>query len=272
MNFIIDIYLQLTNFNFDPVAVNFGPIKITWYALSYIVGLLFAWRYALYISKVNYLLKEEVIDYFFNNAILGVIIGGRLGYVIFYNFNYYSENLLEILYIWQGGMSFHGGLIGVVVAQFFTSKRFKVNFFIITDISSLVVPFGFFLGRIANFINGELYGRVTDNPLGIIFPNGGPFPRHPSQLYEALFEGLILFIVLNILFYFTKIKNQIGLITGIFIFLYGFFRFFIEFYREPDPQLGFLYLNLTLGQMLCFIMLIIGIVIIVNSFRKPKII
>ena len=272
MNFIIDIYLQLTNFNFDPVAVNFGPIKITWYALSYIVGLLFAWRYALYISKVNYLLKEEVMDYFFNNAILGVIIGGRLGYVIFYNFNYYSENLLEILYIWQGGMSFHGGLIGVVVAQFFTSKRFEVNFFIITDISSLVVPFGFFLGRIANFINGELYGRVTDNPIGIIFPNGGPFPRHPSQLYEALFEGLILFIILNILFHFTKIKNQIGLITGIFIFLYGFFRFFIEFYREPDPQLGFLYLNLTLGQMLCFIMLMIGIVIIVNSFRKPKII
>ena len=153
----------------------------------------------------------------------------------------------------------------------FTHQRFKVNFFIITDISSLVVPFGFFLGRIANFINGELYGRVTNNPIGIIFPNGGPFPRHPSQLYEALFEGLILFLILNILFHFTKIKNQIGLITGIFIFLYGFFRFFIEFYREPDPQLGFLYLNLTLGQMLCFIMLIIGIVIIVNSY-KPKII
>ena len=169
-------------------------------------------------------------------------------------------------------MSFHGGLIGVIVAQFFTSKRFEVNFFIITDISSLVVPFGFFLGRIANFINGELYGRVTDHPIGITFPNGGPFPRHPSQLYEALFEGLILFIILNILFHFTKIKNQIGLITGICIFLYGFFRFFIEFYREPDPQLGFLYLSLTLGQMLCFIMLVIGFVIIVNSYRKPKII
>ena len=159
------------------------------------------------------------------------------------------------------------GLIGVVVAQFFTSKRFKVNFFIITDISSLVVPFGFFLGRIANFINGELYGRVTDNPIGIIFPNGGPFPRHPSQLYEALFEGLILFIILNILFHFTKIKNQIGLITGIFIFLYGFFRFFIEFFREPDLQIGYLLFNLTLGQILCIIFFSIGFFLLKKNER-----
>ena len=270
MELIIDIYLHLTNFNFDPIAVRIGPIKITWYALSYVVGLLFAWRYALYISKVNYSIKNEVIDYFFNNAILGVIIGGRLGYVLFYNYNYYSENPLEILYIWQGGMSFHGGLIGVIIAQFFTSQKFKINFFIITDISSLVVPFGFFLGRIANFINGELYGRITESSLGIIFPNGGPLRRHPSQLYEALFEGLVLFLVLNILFHFTNIKNKTGLITGFFIFLYGFFRFIIEFFREPDPQLGFFFLGITLGQILCLIMIIIGTSIIVFSLKRTS--
>ena len=280
MNFIIDIYFQLTNFNFDPVAVNFGPIKITWYALSYIVGLLFAWRYALYISKVNYLLKEEVIDYFFNNAILGVIIGGRLGYVIFYNFNYYSENLLEILYIWQGGMSFHGGLIGVVVAQFFTSKRFKVNFFIITDISSLVVPFGFFLGRIANFINGELYGRVTDDPIGIIFPNGGPFPRHPSQLYEAFFEGIVLMLIFYYLVFFSKALKKPGIIFGSFLLGYGVIRFSIEFLREPDAffitnenPYGYVVeffpgIGMSMGQLLTVPMIIFGLLMILVVTKR----
>ena len=323
MDFIIDIYLQLTNFNFDPVAVNFGPIKITWYALSYIVGLLFAWRYALYISKVNYLLKEEVIDYFFNNAILGVIIGGRVGYVIFYNFDYYSENLLEILFIWQGGMSFHGGLIGVVVAQFFTSKRFKVNFFIITDISSLVVPFGFFLGRIANFINGELYGRKTSVPWGVKFPEEIRDPnftssnnlsredlrdslssydlnynssnpligennvvieasrsneeiqmilreylnaRHPSQIYQALLEGLGLFIMLMMI---RRKGAQLshGILTGTFFIGYAIFRIIGEYFREPsDGYIGVL----TRGQFFSTFMILIGIIFIVSAYVWPK--
>jgi len=207
-----------------------------------------------------------VIDSFLNNAIFGVIIGGRLGYVFLYNYSYYSEHFLEIFYIWKGGMSFHGGLLGVIIAQIITSKKFKVHFFIITDITSITVPFGFMLGRIANFINGELYGRVTDHPLGIIFPNGGSLPRHPSQLYEALFEGFILLLVLNILFYFSHLKLKPGIITGIFIFLYGFFRFLIEFAREPDPQIGLLIFNLTLGQFLCFLMIVIGIVTIYISY------
>ena len=163
-------------------------------------------------------------------------------------------------------MSFHGGLLGVIIAQIITSNKFKVHFFIITDITSITVPFGFMLGRIANFINGELYGRVTNHPLGIIFPNGGALPRHPSQLYEALFEGFILLLVLNILFYFSNLKLKPGIITGIFIFLYGFFRFLIEFAREPDPQIGLLIFNLTLGQFLCFLMIVIGIVTIYISY------
>ena len=266
METLLNIYISFTDISFDPIALRIGPLSITWYALSYIAGLLFAWRYAIFISRKFYSISTEVIDSFFNNTIIGVIIGGRLGYVFLYNFSYYSENFLEIFYIWKGGMSFHGGLLGVIIAQIITSKKFKVHFFIITDITSITVPFGFMLGRIANFINGELYGRVTDHPLGIIFPNGGPLPRHPSQLYEALFEGFILLLVLNILFYFSNLKLKPGIITGIFIFLYGFFRFLIEFAREPDPQIGFLIFNLTLGQLLCFLMIVIGIVTIYISY------
>ena len=264
------IYNFIATTNFDPVAINLGPITITWYALSYITGLLFSWRYALYLAKSKYSINSEIIDSFFNNAILGVIIGGRLGYVALYNFDYYSENLIEILYVWQGGMSFHGGLVGVIIAQILTSIKYKIKFLIITDISSLTVPFGFMLGRIANFINGELYGRITEHPIGVVFPNGGEIPRHPSQLYEAFFEGLILFLFLNLLFYFTKIRTKAGSITGIFIFLYGLFRFLIEFFREPDPQLGIIFLDLTLGQVLCSIMIITGLIILLISSINPK--
>ena len=196
MENLLEIYTFFTDISFDPIALRVGPLSITWYALSYIAGLLFSWKYSIYISRKFYSISTEVIDSFFNNAIIGVIIGGRLGYVLLYNFSYYSENFLEVFYIWKGGMSFHGGLLGVIIAQIITSKKFKVHFFIITDISSITVPFGFMLGRIANFINGELYGRITEHPLGIIFPTGGPLPRHPSQLYEALFEGLVLFLIL----------------------------------------------------------------------------
>ena len=270
MDSIFSIYNFIANISFDPVAISLGPITITWYALSYITGLLFFWRYALYLSKNKYSINREVIDSFFNNAILGVIIGGRLGYVTLYNFDYYSENLIEILYVWQGGMSFHGGLVGVIIAQIITSIKYRIKFLIITDISSLTAPFGFMLGRIANFINGELYGKVTDHPIGIVFINGGESPRHPSQLYEAFFEGFMLFLILNLLFYFTQIRTKAGFITGIFIFLYGLFRFFIEFFREPDPQLGMVLLNLTLGQVLCFIMIIIGLLTILFSLRHTK--
>ena len=153
METLLNIYISFTDISFDPIALRIGPLSITWYALSYIAGLLFAWRYAIFISRKFYSISTEVIDSFFNNAIIGVIIGGRLGYVFLYNHTYYSENFLEIFYIWKGGMSFHGGLLGVIIAQIITSKKFKVHFFIITDITSITVPFGFMLGRIANFIN-----------------------------------------------------------------------------------------------------------------------
>ena len=270
MDIIFIIYNNISNINFNPVAINVGPISITWYALSYILGLIFSWRYALLLSKRKYSIPSEVIDYFFNNAILGVIIGGRLGYVLLYNFDYYSNHPIEILFLWQGGMSFHGGLIGVIIAQIVTSKKFKVKFLVLTDISSLTVPLGFMLGRIANFINGELYGRITQHPIGIIFPNGGNFPRHPSQLYEAFFEGFILFLILNLLFYFSKIKSLTGMLTGVFILLYGVFRFLIEFFREPDAQLGLFFLSLTLGQILCSVMIIVGLLTIIFSLKYSK--
>ena len=270
MDIIFIINNIISNINFNPVAINIGPIAITWYALSYILGLIFSWRYALFLTDRKYSIPREVIDSFFNNAILGVIIGGRLGYVLFYNFDYYSNHPIEILFLWQGGMSFHGGLIGVIIAQISTSRKFKVKFLILTDISSLTVPFGLMLGRIANFINGELYGRVTQHPIGIVFPNGGNLPRHPSQLYEAFFEGIILFLVLNLLFYFSKIKSLIGMLTGVFILLYGVFRFLIEFFREPDAQLGLFFFTLTLGQILCSVMIIVGLLTIIFSLNYSK--
>ena len=270
MDIIFIINNIISNINFNPVAIDIGPITITWYALSYILGLIFSWRYALFLTERKYSIPREVIDSFFNNAILGVIIGGRLGYVLLYNFDYYSNHPIEILFLWQGGMSFHGGLIGVIIAQIATSKKFKVKFLILTDISSLTVPLGIMLGRIANFINGELYGRVTQHPIGIVFPNGGNVPRHPSQLYEAFFEGIILFLVLNLLFYFSKIKSLIGMLTGVFILLYGVFRFIIEFFREPDAQLGLFFFTLTLGQILCSVMIIAGLLTIIFSLNYSK--
>ena len=224
----------------------------------------------LYLTKKYFFITSDVIDSYFNNIILGVILGGRLGYVFLYNFEYYSIYPLEILYLWQGGMSFHGGLVGVIVAQIITSIKYKIKFLTLTDISSLSAPFGFMLGRIANFVNGELYGRVTQHPIGIVFPKGGNLPRHPSQLYEAFFEGFILFIILNTLFYFSKIKLKRGLLTGIFIFFYGAFRFSIEFFREPDTQLGLFFLSLTLGQILCSVMIIVGLLIMIFSLKYSK--
>ena len=270
MDIIFIIYNNISNINFNPVAIDLGPITITWYSLSYILGLIFAWRYMLYLAKNYYSIKCSAIDSYFNNLILGVIIGGRLGYVFLYNFDYYSIHPIEILYLWQGGMSFHGGLIGVIVAQIITSNKYKINFLTLTDISSLSAPFGFMLGRIANFINGELYGRVTQHPIGIIFPNGGNLPRHPSQLYEAFFEGFILFLILNFLFYFSKIKSLTGMLSGVFILLYGVFRFLIEFFREPDAQLGLIFSSLTLGQILCLVMTIVGLLTIIYSLKYSK--
>ena len=249
--------------NFDPVAIQFFSIEIRWYSLSYIVGILLGWVLGKKIFITNPNLKENFDD-FITYVILGIIVGGRLGYVIFYNFSYYSNNLTEIFKIWQGGMSFHGGLIGVIVVGVWFSKKMNQSAFVYLDVISLVAPIGIFFGRIANFINSELYGTETSLPWGVKFIQVDNLYRHPSQLYEAFFEGLILFFIL--LYFrnrgFIKIP---GFISGLFLVLYSIFRFLIEFLRVPDEQLGYLFLNLSMGQLISFIFLLIGTYLIITK-------
>ena len=246
--------------NFDPVAFHILSIEIRWYSLAYILGILIGWILSKKIFITDYKIKNKFDDYI-TYIILGIIIGGRLGYVLFYNFNYYSNNLIDILKIWQGGMSFHGGLLGVVFVTIWFSKKNIQNSYEYLDIVSLVAPIGIFFGRISNFINSELYGKVTTKPWGVKFVQVDDLYRHPSQLYEALFEGLILFIIL---IYFRN-KNYLktpGLISGVFLTCYSFFRFVIEYFRLPDEQLGYLFFNLTMGQIISLIFFIIGIYLI----------
>ena len=255
----------------DPVAIYFGPISIRWYSLSYIFGILICW-YIInkFLLKYKNQLSKKSINEVINFLILGMIIGGRLGYIIFYNFEFYLQFPVEIFKIWNGGMSFHGALVGIIFSIILYCRKNNYSFLDITDLISLVSPIGIFFGRIANFVNGELFGRITDSKIGIIFPNGGNLPRHPSQLYEALFEGLILYLILNSLFFFSKLKYIRGSISGAFLFFYGFFRFFIEYYREPDSQLGFILMEITMGQILCVIMMFVGLITIKYSFDQNK--
>ena len=221
--------------NFDPVALNLFSLEIRWYSLSYIFGIVIAWIYC-----KKFLIKDEKIlglfDDLISYIIIGVILGGRLGYIAFYNLSYYSKNILEIFMIWEGGMSFHGGLLGAIIATYFFSKKHNINTFLFLDLISLSAPIGIFLGRIANFINSELYGRETDLFWSVKFEKIDNLSRHPSQIYEAFFEGIILFLLLNLVFkkYFYK---SVGVISSLFIIFYSLFRFMIEFTREPDPQL-----------------------------------
>ena len=243
--------------NFDPVAFNFFSLEIRWYSLSYIFGIIIAWVYCkkfLIKDKKILLLFDDLISY----LIIGLIVGGRLGYVFIYNFDYYSKNLTETLMIWNGGMSFHGGLIGVIIATYIFSKKNKINTFSFLDLISMSAPIGIFLGRISNYINSELYGRKTDFFWGVKFEKVDDIFRHPSQIYEAIFEGIILFLLLNYLFKKYLYKTP-GLISAIFLIFYSTFRFFIEYTREPDIQIGYILYNLTLGQMLSLLFLIFGI-------------
>ena len=242
--------------NFDPVAIQVFSIEIRWYSLSYIFGILLGW---LYCKKI--LIKDKNISQLFDDLIsyiiIGIILGGRLGYVIFYNPKYYLDNPIEILMIWNGGLSFHGGLLGVIVFTIFYARKKSVDKFIFLDLISAAAPIGIFLGRVSNFINSELYGKQTDLPWSVIFSKIDNVTRHPSQIYEALLEGVILFIILFLLIK----KNYLlkpGLISAFFLIFYSIFRFFVEFFRVPDEQLGFLYLNLTMGQIISLIFIIFG--------------
>ena len=246
----------------DPVIISFGFIQIRWYALAYVFGFLIG---IYLIKKINtksfQSINNKSIDDFFIWSVIGVIIGGRIGYMIFYQTNLIINNPISILFIWQGGMSFHGGLIGMILSILFYSKYKKINFLQLSDLVSTVAPIGIFLGRIANFINIELYGRKTDFFIAMIYPNIDNIPRHPSQLYEAFFEGIILFIILYKFKSQSFLKGQYGYNTSIFLILYGIFRFTLEFLREPDVQLGLYYNYFTMGQFLCIPMIVIGIII-----------
>jgi phosphatidylglycerol:prolipoprotein diacylglycerol transferase len=253
----------------DPVIFQIGPFAIRWYALAYVAGLIIGWRLMMRLAQSDGSnISPKQVDEFLIWATLGVILGGRLGYVLFYKPEYYLSNPAEIFMVWQGGMSFHGGFLGVVLATVLYCRFQKIVILEFGDLLATVVPVGLFFGRIANFINGELYGRTTDVPWGMIFPGGGDLPRHPSQLYEALLEGLVLFIVL-LIFRKTSYANKPGFIMGLFFAGYAIARSFVELFREPDAFLGFFVGGLTMGQLLSLPMLIIGLYFMFRPTHKP---
>ena len=253
----------------DPVLFSIGPLAVRWYALSYVAGVVLGWQLLRRRAAVSTdELSADNIDDFLVWATIGIILGGRLGYVFFYNFQYFLANPSEILATWRGGMSFHGGLLGVVVAVLLFCRRYKLSPLILGDMLACVAPIGLLFGRIANFINGELYGRVTEVPWGVVFPYAGPEPRHPSQLYEAFLEGLVLFVILNIMWRSQKVRANCGVLTGTFIAGYAAMRMIIELFRQPDSQIGFLTLGSTMGQWLSVPMLIIGLGMIIWGLRR----
>jgi phosphatidylglycerol:prolipoprotein diacylglycerol transferase len=259
----------------DPVLIRIGPFAIRWYALAYIAGILAGWLYARAIVRSQRLWGGKaplsVADYddFVLWVTLGIILGGRLGYVLFYNPGYFASHPAEILQLWNGGMSFHGGFLGCVAAAVLFARSRGIPFLSLGDVSCAVAPIGLFLGRLANFVNSELWGRVTDVPWAVIFPNAGTMPRHPSQLYEAGLEGPALLIVLALFVRAGALKRP-GMIAGVFALGYGIARFFCEFFREPDAQLGFLWGGLTMGMLLSLPLMLAGIGFIVVARRtKP---
>jgi phosphatidylglycerol---prolipoprotein diacylglyceryl transferase len=254
--------------NFDPVAIEIFSLEIRWYSLSYIAGILIGWLLAknLFINDKN--IKDQ-IDEYITYLIIGLILGGRIGYILFYNLNYYLENILDIFKVWQGGMSFHGGLVGIIVASYLFAEKHKSNALKYLDIIALVAPIGIFFGRIANFINSELYGHETTVPWAVQFIQVDNLYRHPSQLYEATLEGLLLFIIL-LYFWNKNYLEKTGKLSALFLIFYSFFRFIVEFFRVPDEQLGYLFFDLTMGQLISFIFLLIGIYLIVTKYEIKK--
>ena len=251
--------------NFDPVAFSIFSLEFRWYSMAYIFGILAGWVVAKKFYIRGYELKDKFDDYI-TFLILGIIVGGRLGYVIIYNFDYYIDNVLEIFKIWQCGMSFHGWLIGVIVASIWFAKKNNQNPYIYLDVVSIVAPIGIFFGRVANFINSELYGKETSLPWGVKFLKIDNLSRHPSQLYEAFIEGILLFVIL--IYLRNKISIKIpGVISAIFLIIYSTFRFIIEFVRVPDEHLGYILLNLSMGQIMSLIFLIIGCYLIYTKYE-----
>src|SRR6187401_997113 len=261
---------------FDPIALSIGPIAIRWYALAYIGGIVLGWIYARALIKNERLwggpapISLAQMDDFILWVTVGIIVGGRSGYVLFYNLPFFLQHPLEIFELWKGGMSFHGGFLGCVAAVMLYARKNGISILSLGDITTAVAPIGILLGRIANFINSELWGRPADSsvPWAMVFPNGGPLPRHPSQLYEAGLEGILLFTILAVMIRMGALKRP-GLILGSFITIYALARITSEFFREPDPQLGFLWGGLTMGMLLSVPLFLYGVGQIAYSLRKP---
>lgn len=253
----------------DPVLFHLGPLQVRWYGLMYVFGyVLGAKLLGRLVDQGFFKIPKKAIDSYITYLIVGMFIGARLAYVFIYNWDEYSQNWLDIFAVWKGGLSFHGAVVGMVVSSWAFARRYQVSLLQVTDAMGLAGAPGLFFGRIGNFINGELYGRVSDVPWAMVFPDGGPFPRHPSQLYEAFLEGIVLSLIL------WGIKNRTsyyGIVTAVFVAGYGIFRFGVEFFREPDVQLGYYFGLLTMGQILCLLMVLVGIILAVlaNQLKQP---
>ena len=263
--------------NLDPVLVDFGLFELRWYSLAYILGIILGWVYAIKIIKLSKenkhnfkQIEKNQFDDLIIYLVIGVIIGGRLGYVIFYNLEYYAQNFIEIFKLWHGGMSFHGGLLGVVIFTFIFSKKAETNFLRFTDIVACAAPIGIFFGRIANFINGELYGKISNAPWAVIFQDSGNIARHPSQIYEAILEGIILFLLINYLALKKELIFKTGYMSGLFLILYSILRIIAENFREPDIHLGYFFNYFSLGTILSFITIIAGLFIILSIKKNEQ--
>ena len=260
--------------NLDPILFDFGLVAIRWYSLAYVVGILIGWQLGkkIIIKKfqdTDQQLKLGQFDDLITYLVISIILGGRIGYIIFYNFEYYISNPLDIIKIWEGGMSFHGALIGIVIGTYLFSKKKKISSLFLLDVIACVSPLGIFFGRISNFINGELVGKTTNAFWGVIFPAIDMLPRHPSQLYEAFLEGIVLYFILNA-FIFKK-NYKTGTCASLFLIFYGIFRIFSELFREPDPQIGYLFNLFSMGTFLSFLMILFGILLFFKFVKKNEI-
>lgn len=255
----------------SPIIFSIGPVAIRWYSMAYLAGILLAWYFVRRdVKKYNMDLSAQNLEDAVFYITLGIILGGRIGYMLIYGRDLLAENFFSVFQIWKGGMSFHGGIVGVIIAIYLLSKKINYKFLGLTDIVCVYVPIGIFLGRIANFINGELWGRPSDVAWAVRFPDGGYIPRHPSQLYEAGMEGLLMFIILKTLWSFEAVRGKTGITSGCFLFLYGLFRMCMEQFREPDQQIGFLFGYITMGQILSLPFLLLGAFLIIRGFKLSK--
>ena len=253
----------------SPIMFSVGPLDIRWYSMAYLLGILIGWwLLGRNVKKNDLKLTKENMEDFVFYITLGIVIGGRLGYVLFYGGSAFWMNPLQVFEVWKGGMSFHGGALGVIAASYLFARKIKYPFLALTDLVVLYAPIGLFLGRLANFVNDELWGRVTDVPWAMKFPNGGYLPRHPSQLYEAFFEGIVMFVVLNSLWRSAWVRAHQGVVSSLFVILYGIFRIAMEQFREPDIQMGYFFTYFTMGQILSVPLIGLGIIVLYFVSRK----